>query len=114
MKRTPKWRVAAGFLVLGGLAFFGLRLLPVYLRNLQLQDFVEDVTQRVESRTQPDDLLRAWVLEKASALDLPVKANNVLVKRTQNDVRIDVKYVVRVDLPFYTVDLHFYPGAGSR
>jgi hypothetical protein len=29
-------------------------------------------------------------------------------------VRIDVRYFVRVTLPGYTVDLHFYPGAGSR
>ena len=28
--------------------------------------------------------------------------------------RIDVRYVARVDLPLYTVDLHFYPGAGSK
>jgi hypothetical protein len=25
-----------------------------------------------------------------------------------------VRYFVRVSLPGYTVDLHFYPGAGSR
>jgi hypothetical protein len=29
-------------------------------------------------------------------------------------MRIDVRYQVRVDLPGYTVNLHFYPGAGSR
>ena len=29
-------------------------------------------------------------------------------------LRIDVRYVVRVDLPVYTVDLHFHPGAGAR
>jgi hypothetical protein len=28
--------------------------------------------------------------------------------------RIDVRYNARVDLPLYTVDLHFYPGAGSK
>jgi len=25
-----------------------------------------------------------------------------------------VRYSVRVNLPLYTVDLHFYPGAGSQ
>jgi len=29
-------------------------------------------------------------------------------------MRIDVRYFVRVNLPAYTVDLHFYPGAGSK
>ena len=36
------------------------------------------------------------------------------IKRSAKGVRIDVRYIVRVDFPLYTVDLHFYPGAGSR
>jgi hypothetical protein len=54
------------------------------------------------------------VLEKAAFLGLPVKAENVLIKRSTDSIRIDVRYFVRVDFPIYTVDLHFYPGAGSR
>jgi hypothetical protein len=41
-------------------------------------------------------------------------ADNVRIQRTSDRVQIDVRYFVRVDLPLYTVDLHFYPGAGSR
>ncbi len=114
MNGVPKWRIAAGCAVLALLGFFGLKLLPVYLHNLQLQHYVEEMTQRVETQTKSDDLLRTWVLDRAAELDLPVKADNVQVKRADNHVRIDVRYVVRVDLPVYTVDLHFYPGAGSR
>jgi hypothetical protein len=54
------------------------------------------------------------VLDKARALDLPVQPGNVQIVRREGTVRIDVRYIVRVDLPGYTVDLHFYPGAGSR
>jgi hypothetical protein len=43
-----------------------------------------------------------------------VKQDNVQVIRSRDGVRIDVRYFVRVTLPGYTVDLHFYPGAGSR
>jgi hypothetical protein len=53
-------------------------------------------------------------LSKAADLELPVVAGNVHIERTAESVRIDVRYVVHVDLPLYTVDLHFYPGAGSR
>jgi len=38
----------------------------------------------------------------------------VQIVRSQGGLRIDVRYFVRVTLPGYTVDLHFYPGAGSR
>jgi hypothetical protein len=54
------------------------------------------------------------VLAKAADLGLPVVADNVHIQRAPESVRIEVRYAVHVDLPLYTVDLHFYPGAGSR
>ena len=112
--RAPRWRLAAGIGVLACLGFFAARLAPYYIRNYELQQYVEGVTQRVENREKADDLLRTWVVEKAARLELPVKAENVQVKRSGEALRIDVRYVVRVDLPVYTVDLHFYPSAGVR
>jgi hypothetical protein len=68
----------------------------------------------VDSRNQTDDALRQNVLHKARELDLPVRPDNVRIIRSPEGLRIDVRYFVRVTLPGYTVDLHFYPGAGSR
>src|SRR5262245_46546660 len=107
-------RVAAAGLILIALVVLGVRLLPVYLENMRLQSYVEEVAQDASSHTRADDLLRVAVLDRAANLGLPVKAQDVHIKRSSDRVRIDVKYIVRVDLPLYTVDLHFYPGAGSR
>jgi hypothetical protein len=107
-------RQAAGVAVLAILAFLGIRLIPIYYHNQELQQFVEDVTRRAAAPTSSDDVLRSWILDKAGELELPVVADNVRIQRTSDRVHIDVRYVVRVDLPLYTVDLHFYPGAGSR
>ena len=63
---------------------------------------------------EPDEILRQNVLNRARELDLPVKADNVHIVRSTEGLRIDVRYFVRVTLPGYTVDMHFYPGAGSR
>ena len=106
--------MAAGIAVLAVLAAIGARMFPIYLHNLELQQFVEEATGRANTSATADDVLRTWVLDKAAKLDLPVKADNVRIQRESGRVRIDVRYVVRVDLPLYTVDLHFYPGAGSR
>lgn len=111
---VSRWRIAAGALVIAGLGLFGVLLAPVYLRNFELQSYVDRMTHSVESRTQSDDVLRTRVLEKAASLGLPVKEDNVHIRRTGNRMRVDVRYVVRVDLPLYTVDLHFYSGAGSK
>ena len=114
MSHVPRWRIVAAAVVLAALVAFTAMFAPIYFRNLELQNFVSEVAQGVENRTNSDDVLRAWVLDKAHALDLPVKEDNVQVIRSRQGVRIDVRYFVRVTLPGYTVDLHFYPGAGSR
>ena len=108
------WRIAAGIGVLVLLIFFAVRIAPIYLASYRLQSYVEEITQRAGNQTRSDDLLRTWVVEKAAVLELPVRAQDVQVKRSADGVRIDVRYVVRVDLPVYSVDLHFYPGAGAR
>ena len=110
---APKWRIALGALVLAALAVFAVVLIPLYYRNYQLQEFVSDTAQRVENHTKSDDLLREWVVEKAAALELPVKADNVQIRRSADGLRIEVRYAVRVDFPGYTVKLHFYPRAGK-
>ena len=114
MNPVPRWRIAAAIAVLAALAGFGALFTPIYLHNLELQRYVADLTRNVSTRAQSDDSVRDNVLKKAGELNLPVKADNVHIERTAENVRVDVRYFVRVSLPFYTVDLHFYPGAGSR
>lgn len=103
--------MAAAALILLGLTVLGARLIPIYLDNMRLQGYVEEVTQDASNRTRPDDMLRVHILEKAASLGLPVKADNVHIQHGEDNLRIDVRYIVRVDFPLYTVDLHFYPGS---
>jgi hypothetical protein len=110
----PRWRIAAGCLVLAALVFFAILFAPVYIRNLELQNYVDAMTHSAGSDKVSDGELRARVLHKAQELALPVKDENVQISRSEEGVRIDVRYAVTVRAPLYTVDLHFYPGAGSR
>ena len=122
MNSVPRWRIVAAAAVLGALVYFLIGFAPVYIRNLRLQSFVGGIPRRAENlaRSGPapsDDLLRDWVLDAARGLDLPVTPDNIRIQRSPDGAhveRIDVHYLVRVDLPGYTVNLHFYPGAGSR
>jgi hypothetical protein len=114
MNPVPRWRIAAAVLVVVALLGFGVMFAPIYVDNLKLQTYVEEITRRVDSQNQPDEALRQNVLNKAHELDLPVKADNVHITHSPEGLRIDVRYFVRVTVPGYTVDLHFYPGAGSR
>jgi hypothetical protein len=93
---------------------FAVLYTPMYVRNMKLQNYVDGITHHVENFKQSDDALRASVLEKARQLGLPVTDDNVHILRSAGRMRIDVRYAVTVHAPFYTVALHFYPGAGSR
>ena len=116
VNRVPRWRIALAVLVLAGLFFLLAVFTPIYFSNLKLQGFVSDVTQRVENHAKPDYMLRTMVVDKARQLKLPVSADNVHISRSAGGSlqTIDVRYEVQVNLPGYTVNLHFYPGAGSR
>ena len=114
MNQVPRWRIAAAIAVLAALVGFTALFSPIYVHNLELQNYVAELTHNADAVRQDDDALRGNVLKKAGELDLPVKADNVHIERLPDGLRIDVRYFVRVSLPFYTVDLHFYPGAGSR
>jgi hypothetical protein len=111
---VPRWRIAAGIAVLLALLLFAAVLTPIYFHNFQLQGFVSALTQDASSRTASDDVLRARILGKASALNLPVTANDVQIVHTPDRLRIEIRYFVTVNLPGYTVNLHFNPRAGSR
>ena len=114
MKGVPLWRVAAGIVVLAVLLILVATFAPIYIHNMELQNFVTDIATRPDTASQSDDVMRTWVLDRAHDLRLPVRSDNIKIEHPPEGRRIDVRYFVRVDLPGYTVDLHFYPGAGSH
>jgi hypothetical protein len=114
VNRLPRWRLVAGCLVLAALLLAAVLFAPLYFRNLELQNFVAGITHDGKNSQIPDASLRTMVLEKAHQLALPVVEDNVHIVHGLEGLRIDVRYSVRVNLPLYTVDLHFYPGAGSQ
>jgi hypothetical protein len=114
MRTVAKWRIALAALIVLAAGILAAQLVPVYFRNMRLQQFVAETARDHANLERPDDLLRATVLNEAERLSLPVRAGNITIQRTPDSVRIDVRYVVKVEMPLYRVDLHFYPGAGSR
>jgi hypothetical protein len=113
---VPRWRVAAGAGILAGLALLLAMLAPAYFHNLDLQNYVSGLTRGDAAQPVSDAGLRERIVEKAKQLDVPVSADNVRITRAADGKleHIDVRYFVDVNLPGYTVKLHFYPGAASQ
>lgn len=111
MGTVPKWRIALAIAVLLVLGRLAVSMAPIYIHNMELRHFVRKTASSAESRNKPDEILRMSILDKSAALGLPVRSDNVTIQHSANRLLIDIRYVVRVNLPLYTVDLHFYPSA---
>lgn len=114
MNRLPRWRIALATAIIAGMVALMAVLAPIYYHNLQLQNFVAATTRSAASQTQSDTVLRQQVVDKARQLELPVMADNVHIDRLPEGLKIEVRYFVQVELPGYTVILHFRPGAVSQ
>jgi hypothetical protein len=114
LNAVPRWRIVAGCAILAGLLGILAVFAPYYTRNLELQNFVSGLTRDPQNVSKSDDVLTSWVLDQAHGMGVPLKEENVHIVRSEGGLQIDVRYVVGVNLPGYTVNLHFYPGAGSR
>ena len=113
MAGTRLLRVAAGIAVLVVLAAIGIVLTPAYVENWKLQRYVNELLDDPATATQPLDVTRARIVNKAATLGLPVHTDDVQVTHSQNAIRIDVLYRVPVDVAGYTVYLHFRPAGGG-
>lgn len=110
-ERAP--RLIAGAAVLLILAVVGVLLIPPYAANWRLQSYVNDLVDDPATAKLPAEAVRTRVLNQAAGLGLPVHGDDVHVGVTQGALRIDVLYIVHVDVAGYTIDLHFRPAAGS-
>ena len=104
----PLSRKLAGLVVLVALGAIGTVLLIPYGKNFQFQSALDEITSRATNAAA----LQASAVDKAASIGIPLKASDVKVIPTGNGgFKVDVVYLVRVDVGFYAVDLHFHPAS---
>ena len=106
-------RTVAGIVVLILLLVIAVRLVPPYVENFRLQQYVNDLAADPNTASLAPEAIRANIVNRAAALGLPVHDPDVHVMHTESTFKIQVLYLVHVDLPGYSVDLHFRPAAGG-
>jgi hypothetical protein len=99
--------MAAGAAALMLLILVAVRLVPAYWRNLEFQRTLERVATAGLTSGAPDEAIRVAAVNAAARLGLGVGFEQVTLKRAEGRLEVQALYVVPVDLPLYTVDLHF-------
>jgi len=111
-KGTAKAIFALAFLA--AVIFSCFKIIPVYVDNYQLQDYIQNQTPFWLTQRVPADAIRNNILGKAQELGLPLAAEQVNVEASGSRVSVHIDYIVPVDLKVYTLRLHFTPSSENR
>lgn len=111
-KGTVKAIAAVAFLV--AVAYGAIKIIPVYLHNYELQDYIRTQTPHWLTQRASDEAIRNYILAKAQDLEIPLGADHVKVEASGSRVTVRIDYTVPVDLIVYTLALHFTPSAENR
>ena len=94
--------------------YLGVKIIPLYVNNFQLQDAMENEARlAVVSRKTPEQI-RDTIFNKAQELALPLSRDQIHVEADVRAVRISCEYDINVELPGHTLRLHFNPSSVER
>ncbi|MDE3178626.1 MAG: hypothetical protein KGM47_03115 [Acidobacteriota bacterium] len=100
-------------IILAGAAYTGVQVVPVYVSNFRLNDYLTTLAQEVAVKHIEMADAPAAVVSKAADLALPVQPGDVEAGNGINSVKISVNYSVPIDLKIYTWTLHFSDSASA-
>jgi hypothetical protein len=75
-------------------------MIPVKIRTAQLEDFMVDLAKF--STRETEERLQRRIMDKAVELELPLRKEDVSVKKQSGRVRMKAAYAVTLEFPFYT------------
>jgi hypothetical protein len=105
------------FIIVGG-GYASLKLMPPYFENYQFQDAIKDEATHDTYSPKTEADIRETVFKLAQQDDIPVGLDGIQVQRQGSQyngmIIIQVPYVVHVDFPGYTMDLHFEAGTQNK
>jgi hypothetical protein len=102
------------FLIIGAILFLAFKLLPPYINNYEMQDFLASISRNATYNRISEDDIRKEVMDEVRQMNMPIQPNQVTVARSGPTVSIAIHYTVTVDLLVRQVDLEFAPAAGNR
>jgi hypothetical protein len=101
-------------LIVGFLIFTGVKIIPPYFANYQLQDSMETEARFAIANHKGDEEIREDIWKKVQELEIPAKRENIKVNSEQRSIAISLDYVIPVDLRVYQFTLEFHPHADNH
>ena len=99
---------------LAALIFVSFKVLPVYVNNYQLNDYIRTQTPFWLTQRASAEAIRTNIIARAADLDLAIQKEDVTVEANSERVHVSIDYRVPVDLKVYTLQLHFTDSSDNR
>ena len=109
-----KLNTVLGLLIVGFMVFSGVKIVPAYFANYQLQDAMQTEARFAITSRKDVDQVREDIWKKVQELDIPAKPDAIRVGYGQGSVDISLDYIVPVDLKVYQFNLEFHPHADNH
>lgn len=93
-----------GLVLLAIAIFIAYKMVPVKVRAADLKQTIEDEAK--SAGTHSDDRITQAIVDKAREQDLPVKPEDVKIKREHGSITVDVEYTVPIEFPGYLYPWH--------
>ncbi len=98
---------AIWLLVLAGVVYLGVKLIPPYWDYLLMLEPVKEAAMAAATPGRSEDRVRADLMAKAKEVGLEFTDENVQILRQGNFVVVRATWEVPVDFPRYRYVLHF-------
>jgi hypothetical protein len=92
-------------LLVGGFVLY--KVVPAYWGDFKLGRLLEEQAQFYTYSPKSNQDIKTVIAQKARDIDVPISPEQVTVERGAADLSITAVYSVRVNLPFYPLDLNF-------
>ena len=94
--------------------FVGVKILPIYVNNYQMQDAIESEARfAIGNRLGAKDI-RDNIWKKVNEIGVPADQESLKVTANQGSIQISLDYSVPVDLLVYKFTLDFHDHADNR
>lgn len=111
-------KLVLGFAVFAALALVGLKVIPPYFANYELEDAIKTESVQATYSTRTEDDIRDAVIKQARNYDIALTPKQVKVTRVggfgNGSLNIEAEYSVPVDLPGYSTTLDFHPSTKNK
>ncbi len=107
-------RALLTILIVGGAIYVGSKVVPAYYTYYQFQSDLEQVAMTESYSTRSEADIQESIAARGRDYGIPLKLEQIRVRRDGNELSISAEYTVHLDFPIYPFDLKFTPMTKNR